>query len=215
MLGRLLAVFSIIVCATVAQPAHACMLISTYPAFWNHAPLFPEADDLVVRVALQANTIPENDAGYWTSCDGGAYVFDVLEVLHGEFDGGEIAVVLPSSGGFYNEPDYGETRILVGKLRPAIRFGERTLITNVHELKAALEADRYDVPVESKTIGAPSTLPVLEFREPPEGRFVMQAMTVLSVGLGWLIVGLPILIGLVFIIGATWLFWPRRMTGRY
>lgn len=182
-----------------ADPAHACMSHETFPVYWNQPPLFPKSDIVILRVTLEANTQANPDRAFTSSCDGPAYVFKVTEVLHGAFSGKEIAVVLPVSGEIYNQPADGHTRIVVGRILPDAPFGDRFIVT-----EANVATGEFDTPVAIQTTAGRSSLPVLDFREPPEGRIIV----LLSRPDVWFNLVLALSLGALFI-GAVWLLRGR------
>lgn len=176
--ARALATFAALAClgGALAPAASACLVNKTHHAFWLSPPSQPRADEVVLRVVFKARTMTalSDDRPYRTSCDGGAFVFTVTEVLHGGFAGKEIAIVHDMPGAFANAPKVGETRIVVGRLAPAEQF-EPQYILLPHPERRMQHLTDVLVDYLRRTVGPAARLPVLETREPPETPLIAAA----------------------------------------
>jgi hypothetical protein len=222
--------------ASAAAPAHACMWHEVYGVFWDQKPLFPRGDEVVLRVEPTGAALPalpssdlnviappggsasREEGMFRTSCDGRADVFKVVEVLHGVFDGSEIAIVYPATGDPFDAPAKGERRIVVGRVLPAVQLEERHVSNSVElgRLIERREADWSDLSdrLVSERVAGPSSIPQLAFRTPADFqvRRFLYAWPSLPPAwkIGFIVVGVAILAGLTFAIGAI----ARRLSGR-
>ncbi len=117
-----------------AAPAQACMMNEVYPGFWSSPPQ-PKKGEVVLKLKFIAWAKPGpskldfrpadiDDADgeteqianpFRTSCSGGTYVFEVVEVISGEFRPAEISITLPIAGGFRKDLYIGDTVIVAGR----------------------------------------------------------------------------------------------------
>ncbi len=166
-------IFSLLLTLLVAAEANACMAHKQYPALWRNPPLYSGMNEVVLKVQLSAYSFPDRGEQHlWSSCDGGAEIFRVVEVLKGQFTEKEVAIVHPMIGGFRDAPDIGETRYIVGRPLGSVTLNER-YVDNALELKkqgTGQNTDEFLSVYETTLSGGPSTVIEVRPRPPIEQR---------------------------------------------
>ena len=215
---RLMSLIAMFMASTFATAsADACMVNKIYPTFWKQPPLFPQPNEVVLRVETKAYSSLEREDGFSTSCEGGAFVFEVVEVLRGTFEDSELVLVMPLPGELYDQPGPGERRILVGRVLTPVKLTSRSL-DNRTEINALIKSgvsgfvafNRYS----SQPTGGPTVVMALDHRAPIElpalmlGSALSMAFSaqplVLKVGIFFAV------LGLIAVLIATWRLLTRK-----
>ena len=173
--------------------------------FWSKPPLYTLSGEAALRVRLKAKSDHIEADGakneFWIAC--GTHrtglVFEVLEVLAGNFDAPEIAVI-SSDHYFFDEPEIGETRIVVGRVELNTHVGDQYGDYNVPSLSGGwTDADRLEYErARAQAFLAPSAkMAALAPRAPIELRLLFlfeRPGYWLPVGGGMLLLGSGVLI---------------------